>query len=215
MFDTFFQEYSEKYMNRGYNIIGRPLTIKFLVVIFCLVLLWFHTFYFSDIVALVITLRLFLVMLDTGNLMDRKIEEYQQASVELKSFISLYLKKSLNFNHSIQYKEFANLLKQKSEMLKNSYNLLPYLTMTLAVLLFLSSLSFQIYPDQLRVIIVITVAVSLFVIALNPIANGLINLFRTDKKTILINLSNTVQELYIEKNVLENQAPTVKKKRAK
>jgi len=155
-------------------------------------------------------------MLQIGDLMEDKLEKHRlKADLNSKKYVWSYLKNILLFNNSIQYKEFAFLLQQYGEKNKKSYNILPYLALSLPVLLFLSSFATKIYPTHLLTITIITVAVSILLITLNPIVNGFLKLFRNEKAAMALELSNTVYEIYLEESISENRIQYVEQKKLK
>lgn len=206
MLEKFVESFYKDNMIKGYKIIGHKLTAQFFLIIFLLTLFWFYVVFTDDWVALFILLRLFITMLQIGDSMDNKLEKHRlKADLKSKKYVYRYLKNILLFNHSTQYKEFAFLLQQHGDKNKKSFNILPYLAMSLPVLLFSSSFATQIYPTHLLTITIITVAVSLFLISLNPIINGFLKLFRNEKAIIAIELSNTIYEIYLEEAILEKR----------
>lgn len=216
MLENFIENYYEKNMIKGYEIIGQKLTAQFFLTIFLLALIWFYVVFTDEWLGLFILFRLFITMLQIGDLMEDKLEKHRlKADLKSKKYTWSYLKNILLFNNSIQYKEFAYLLQQHGEKNKKSYNILPYLALSLPVLLFLSSFATQIYPTHLLTITIITVAVSILLITLNPIINGYFKLFRNEKATMALELSNTVYEIYLEESILENRMEYVESKKLK
>lgn len=216
MLENFVKDFYKKNMIKGYKIIGSKLTYQFLLIIFLLILTWFYVVFIDDWLGLFILFRLFMIMLQIGDSMDDKLEKHQlKADLKSKRYVWSYLKNILLFNHSIQYKEFALLLQQYGEKNEKSFNILPYLAMSLPILLFLSSFATRIYPAHLFTITVTTIAISFFLISLNPVVNGFLKLFKNEKATIALELSNTVYEIYLEESILENSIQHVEQRKLK
>ena len=123
---------------------------------------------------------------------------------EIKRFIRNYLETILKFNNSNQFKELASQLYQKGEKNIKSYNLIPHLTMILTVILFLGTLIVQIYPEYLIDIIVYSIIITVIVLSINPLINGFASLFWNEKPKKMVELSNVINEIYLEESIKEN-----------
>lgn len=132
-----------------------------------------------------------------------------------KKYVLDDLKKKHHFNHSSQFKELAILLQQKGEKTLKSYNLVPYLAMTLTVLLFLLSLIFQTTPNSVEEIIIIAGIISFIILTFNLVLNAITNLFFNGKPIVMLDLSSIVFELYFEESIKENKLITKKTKTLK
>jgi hypothetical protein len=217
MLENFIESFYKTNMIKGYEIIGRKLTVQFFSLFFLLTLICFYVILTDDWFALFILFRLFITMLQIGDLVDDKLEKHRlKADLRSKEYVWDYLKNTLSFNHSTQYKEFALLLQHHGDKNMKSYNILPYLAISLPVLLFISSFASQIYyPNHLLTITIITVAISILLISLNPLVNIFLKLFRNQKAFVAIGLSDTVHEIYLEESISEHRIQCLEQKMLK
>lgn len=205
MIDTFFNHYYKNNIIRGYQIFDKKLVNKSLFIISMLLLLWILLLYKSEVWVLLIFSRLFLVMAETNKEMDIIFKQHIiDSSHRTKNNVSIYLKTIFKFNHSSQYKEIAILFKEKGTKGLKSYNLLPYLSMVLTILLFLGNKILEINSNSLKdVIILISIVGGIFLIT-NTLVNTIANFFLNGKPSVMINLSDTLYELYFDESIKEN-----------
>ncbi|QKX50042.1 hypothetical protein HF394_05275 [Planococcus glaciei] len=216
MIDTFFDNYFKNNIIRGIQIFEKNLVIQTFLVLFFLLVLCIVLFLNPEFWSLLVSFRLLLVMNTLNKEMDNiSINHALKVAPKTKKYILDYLKHTLKFNHSSQYKELALILKQKGEKNLKSYNLLPYLTMILTVTIFLCGSVIRVYPEHTKdVIFVVFIMTGIFLI-FNSSINAIANLFFNGKPKEMIHLSDTIFEIFLEKSINENTLMASKRKNSR
>src|SRR5690606_27311514 len=107
------------------------------------------------------------------------------------------------FNNSIQYKEISLLLKSKGDRETLTYNLTPYLAMILTAIVTTVGLIAKGDPGHVTSLIELLIIITVVLVSVNPVVNGFANLFLNTRPKKVLQISEIVQELFIEKSVQE------------
>lgn len=178
--------------------------------------MWVFILFRPELWTFLIFARLFHVLGVINEEMDSIAKDHALNSyLRTKKYVLDDLKKNLHFNHSSQFKELAILLQKKGERNLKSYNVVPYLAMTLTILLFLLSLIFQTTPDSVEEIVIMAGIIGFIILTFNLVLNAVTNLFFNGKPMVMIDLSNIIFELYFEESIEENKLITKKTKTVK
>ncbi|WP_391206635.1 hypothetical protein [Psychrobacillus sp. L4] len=205
MLDNFIDTYYKQKAKKGYEVIGKKLTILFMGDIFAIIAVFIYSIISKDLIVLFITPFLFITVFIINKKIDGLLMNYfKRSAPELKQFVLNYLKITLGFNHSSQYKEFSVQLQHKGEKNMKSYNFYPQLTMILTVILFLGTLIVQVYQEYLIGIIIFAIIITLIVLFINPTVNQFVSLFRNGKPQKMIELASFINEIYLDKLIEEN-----------
>ena len=205
MLDNFIDALYKQKGIKGYEVIGKKLTALFMSIIVAMVVVLITTFLLSNWWILIVLVLLFISMFIVNKKIDLILKNYRKRNLsEIKNYILNYLKSTLRFNHSNQYKEFAVQLKEKGEKSIKSYNLIPQLTIILTVILFLGTLIVQVYPKYLIGILAFSIIITLIVLYINPLVNEFASLFRNGKPEKMIELANIINEIYLDELIKEN-----------
>lgn len=216
MIEDFFNRYYTNNVIRGIQIFDKKLIFRSLFIMLSLLLMWVFILFKPELWTFLIFARLFLILRVINEEMDTIAKNHALKSyLRTKKYVLDDLKEKLHFNHSSQFKELAILLQQKGQKNLKSYNVVPYLAMTLTVLLFLLSLIFQTTPNSVEEIIIIAGIISFIILTFNLVLNAVTNLFFNGKPIVMIDLSNIIFELYFEESIKENNLITKKTKTVK
>ncbi|WP_079478713.1 hypothetical protein [Halobacillus salinus] len=200
----FFRYYKKK-KKKGYELIGSKLLFSFLffslvslVIYFALLKYedarFFFLFLFFAICTFLIGKKVDTTILKNGS---RKRKDYQ-------NYVQLYLSDELQFNHSNQYRSFSSLVKKKGESEMKKYNFIPYSTMVLAVLGAIVGILGKGNTDNVMGLLYVYIILAVLVVTVNPIVNIIANLFWNKKPLLIIEISELIEDMYINQSIKEN-----------
>ncbi|RWZ58003.1 hypothetical protein EQV77_09445 [Halobacillus fulvus] len=208
MIDDFikgFLSFEDKKSKKGYQVIGP----KMLILFFGIILALLCTSYFFSVSPGLWNFSMVLSLVIALYKVNRKIDtlifkSLEKKRVEHKSYIERYLTIKLNLNSSIQYKEIYLFLKNRGERGIVRYNLTPYLTMILTAIVTTIGIISKGDPGSVTLLIELLIIVTVILVSMNPVVNGLTNIFFNSKPQKILQISEIVHELFIEKSIKEN-----------
>ncbi|GEL05356.1 hypothetical protein [Rummeliibacillus stabekisii] len=163
MIDNFIDDYKKhrkKIHRKGYKVVGIPsiiifiLTFGFMVLGFFLLPLISNWFIFLEIASVII---LFKIDKRVDNLINLN---WLKDKAKLKGYISCYLKEN-GFTLSSQFKELSIILKQRSEKKYKKYDLTSYISIIVAIVIFVLGI---LVNDNLKLLFVVVALSCIFII---------------------------------------------------
>ncbi|MDE3841005.1 hypothetical protein C0966_17210 (plasmid) [Bacillus methanolicus] len=167
MVTEFLNEFLKKKSGKkGYQIIGKGRFIYGFLLLVILIALMISSTYFENIISILFTPIVFYLLYRVNKKIDLKINEANKTyHRKTKEDIRYWIKNNQGFNHSSQYKEFANLLQIEADKKKLTYNLNTLVTLFTPIWSAVVILIVREHPEGLY--IVMFYALIFTVVALN------------------------------------------------
>ncbi|WP_078557266.1 hypothetical protein [Bacillus alkalicellulosilyticus] len=195
----------DKRNKKGYQVIGLKLTTVFFGIIIFLIITSYLLSVYQKLWLLLPVGFLILWLYKTNKKVDKiLLRSIEKKRAEHKDYIAIYLKDELGFNNSIQYKEISLLLKSKGDMETVTYNLTPYLAMILTAIVTTVGLIAKEDQSDVTFLLQLLIFITVILVSTNPIFNVIANLFFNTKPKKVQQISEIIQELYIENLIEEN-----------
>lgn len=195
-----YNNYRKKILKKGYEVVGIPLMLSFLGLLFITILNFFLILKYDKWLILV-EIILLIILWKINKKVDNLLKiSWLNNEGKLKGYIACNLKEK-GFTRSGQFKDLSTILKEKSKNKHRKYDLNPYIAMVVAIIIFTLSL---LTNDSLKPLIV-TVAISciFIIISINPMVNTFTIIFLNRDSEIINELANIVDELYFEVSIKE------------
>lgn len=195
-----YKRYRRKTLKKGYQVVGLPLTISFFVLLIITIVCFFLIFEFSGWF-LLFELILVIMLLQINKKVDKLLKKsWLNYELDLKKYIECFFKDK-GINDPKQIRNLSTILKEKSKKKYKKYDLNPYLSMIIAVSIFVLSL---LTSDDIKPLIVILAFTIIFIIiSINPVINIFTNIFINGESEIIYELASIVDELYFEVSIKE------------
>ncbi|KGX85888.1 hypothetical protein [Pontibacillus litoralis] len=208
MIDRFIRDFfsfEDKKSKKGYQVIGVWTTFQFFGLIFALG----FTLYFLSVHIIMWNFLLAFILIFLLIKTNRKVDKILIKNIEIKrkehkGYIKRYLTSKLGLNNSIQYKEISLLLKSKGDKETVKYNLTPYLAMILTAIVTNVGLMAKGDPGSVIFLVELLIIITVVLVSVNPVVNGFANLFLNTRPKKIMQISEIVQELFIEESIKEN-----------
>ncbi|MCH4826387.1 hypothetical protein [Planococcus halocryophilus] len=197
--NALYEHYYSFKRKRGYEVIGWGWSLIFLALILCTAAIGIYLLmngkWWLTIVFIFLYIILKIISRKTDVILEKSsIEDTPKA----KSLILNFLQKNYKFENPISYNELAKQLQSKAEKNKVTFDLNPYINMTLPVFVLILSLIFQNSPETFQEIIVISLVVLIFSLSINPAVNIFSDIFLNSKYEKIMELSILVREIYLD-----------------
>lgn len=197
--NALYEHYYNIKRKRGYEVIGWGWSLIFIALIFFTAAVGIHLVMNGTLWLTIVFIILYLILKIISRKTDAILEKASIADTpKAKTLIFDFLQKNYKFETPIPFKELANQLQTKAEKNKVTFDLNPYINMTLPVFVLILSLIFQNSPETLQEIIVISLVVLIFSLSINPTLNIFSDIFLNSKYEKIMELSILVREIYLD-----------------
>lgn len=197
--NALYEHYYSIKRKRGYEVIGWGWSLIFIALIFFTAAVGIHLVMNGTWWLTIVFIMLYLILKIISRKTDVILEKASIADTpKAKTLILDFLQKNYKFENPVPFKELANQLQTKAKKNKVTFDLNPYINMTLPVFVLILSLIFQNSPETLQEIIVISLVVLIFSLSINPTVNIFSDIFLNSKYEKIMELSILVREIYLD-----------------
>jgi hypothetical protein len=197
---------------KGYQIIEKSIIIYYSLLLVILVALMLFS-YFKNMKYILFTLIILYLLYKVNKKIDLKFKEANRTNHrKTKEDVRYWIKKNHGFNHSSQYKEFANLLQIEADKKKLTYNLNSLVTLFLPIWSAVVGLIVREYPEGLYIVIFFALIFTIEALCLGMLLKSFLNIFFNAKYERIMCLKSVVLEISIEESCLEHRKNNIVEK---